>query len=462
MGRFARRALDSAAMSRVVSLARPSLRRATSLVLSACLLAGIAAVPVRGADLPACTAERSHDCLLPDWSEAIQRDIPSLFGEIDDVVWVDDQRGDAPDDGLDILGVGLGRVTIEDPDAIRTADGLLKLGQAQKAVPADEALLVRIVLDRTPSEVEGGHASIHIATDVDGSRSNNVPSGVGAPDFPFAGSQDLYSLTWAATTGKTKLLNSDLSKAWYKGAAPFAASWAAPNVLDVLVAPQRFGEGFRVITHTAGGDGGYDSVGFGPAAIPTAGAVGLVPTCIEGSIAAVPYVVRRLTENGQTVRNVEAPASWRGGATVPVDEAIRDRLAAVVAAADEDGDGRIAIPTWVNLFEEGLVIRQRPDLELALDGDRAQLALELGLTRRGYNVLRDFEPQTTGDAEVDAWLERATDALRETTPPFRSNKKGGLLVGGAIGSCIPWLSAPVEPLPEASAEPAPAVAAASA
>ena len=42
-------------------------------------------------------------------------------------------------------------------------------------------------------------------------QSNNVPAGVARPDYPFAGSENIYSLTWAATTGKTRLLASDLA-----------------------------------------------------------------------------------------------------------------------------------------------------------------------------------------------------------------------------------------------------------
>jgi hypothetical protein len=438
-------------MSLVVCSERPGVRWAISLALSLVLLASVVATPAIAQDLPACDTEHEADCRLPGWSESPVRDLPSLFGRIDGVAWVEDEPGDAPDDGLDILGVGVGRVEIDDPASIRRAAGLLKLGPAKKAVPAGEAILVRVVLERAPSEVLGGHAGIHLATDVDGSRSNNVPAGIARPDYPFAGSENIYSLTWASTTGKTRLLSSDLAKTWYKAKDPFAASWAEPTVLDLLVAPKAFGDGFRVITYAAGSGGGYDVVELGPAPVPTNGRVGLVPMCHEASISAEPFVVDRLNERGQTVRNVEAPASWRGGAKVPVDKAIRPALAALIADGDEDGDGRVLLPTWVNLFEDGMVIRQRPDLEIALEGDQALLAFELGLTRRGYNVLRDLEPQATGDAQLDAWLERATDALRATMPPFRLNKESGLLVGEEIGACIPWLVPPPEPEPTESA-----------
>ena len=432
------------------------------MALSAGLLVGSIGAPVGAQDLPRCDDERTYDCVLPDWSDAPGRDIPSLFGEVDGVVWVDDPASEVFPAGLEILGVGLGRVDITDPGPIRDSEGLLKLGKVKKAVRAGPGVLVRIVLDRPPDEVEGGHWGVHVATDIDGSRSNNAPTGVAAPGSPFAGSQDIYSLTWASTTGKTRLLGSDLAKRWYRDKTPFAASWAAPNVLDVLIAPEAFGEGFRVITYVEGDEGGYDSVSIGPAAVPVDGRVGLVPTCIEGSIRAEPFVVRRLVENGQTLRDVEAPASWRGGATLPLDETTRAALAALITASDVDGDGRISLASTVSLFEDGVVIRQRPGIELALDGDRAQLALELGLTRRGYNVLRVFELEPTGDATVDAWLERASDALSQTMPPFVSTRKAGLVAGEGIGSCIPWLELPPEPAVDASAAPSAGDAAASA
>ena len=435
-------------MSRVVIPERPSARRAISFALSLGLLASAASTSVAAQDLPSCDSGRVAECVLPDWSESPVGDVPSLFGEVDGVAWIEDEPGDAPAGGLDILGVGVARVSIDDPAEVRGADWLLKQGKAKKAVPAGEGILVRVLLDKAPSEVPGGHASVHLATDVDGSRSNNVPAGVARPDYPFAGTENVYSLTWASTTGKTKLLASDLAKAWYQDGTPVAASWAAPTVLDFLLAPTSFGDGFRVISHAAGGEGGYDIVRWGPSDVPTDGAVGLVPVCHEGSISAEPFVVGRLNEGGQTVRDVEAQASWRGGARIPVADGIRQALETYIAAEDEDGDGRVGVQTWVNLFEDGIVLRQRPDLQIALDGDEAILALELGLTRRGYNVLRDFEPASTGDDRLDGWIDRATDALRVNMPPFRLNKRSGLLVGEGIGACVPWLSPPPEPEPE--------------
>jgi len=440
-------------MSRVVSLLRPGARRAIAFGLSLGLLSAVAGVPASAQDLPGCEGDRTSDCILPDWSDAIQRDIPSLFGDPVGRVWISAPQGDTAPAGLDILGVGIAEVDIADPEPIRTSDELLKLGKVKKAVSGGPGVLVRIVLDRSVSEIESGHAGVHVATDIDGSRSNNAPTGVKDPGNPFAGTQDIYSLTHATTTGKTRLLGSDLARGWYKDKGPFAASWAAPNVLDVLVSPEAFGDGFRVITFVSGDEGGYDSVSIGPSMIPASGQVGLLPSCVEGSISGQPFTVNRLVENGQTLRNVEAPASWRGGVRFPLDEASRRALEAIVAAADEDGDGQIGLPATVSLFEDGVVIRQRPDLQLVLDGDHAQLALELGLTRRGYNVLRDVELQSTGDEVADAWLERASDALSETMPPFRSTKKAGLVAGEAIGACVPALISAPAPVLEPSAEP---------
>jgi hypothetical protein len=141
------------------------------------------------------------------------------------------------------------------------------------------------------------------------------------------------------------------------------------------------------------------------------------------------------------LRDIEAPASWHGGAAIPLDDGSRAALEAYISANDDDGDGQLALPSSVSIFEDGLVIRQRPEVELALHGETAQLALRLGLTKRGYNVIRAIDIEPTGDAEVDAYLERASRTLVQNTPSFRSNKKSGLLEGTGIGACVSQLIA---------------------
>ncbi len=443
-------------MRRVVRLVRssgsPILTVAAMLAVLASALSGVPAV-AQGS--PPCEAAPTGPCVLQDWSGAPDGAVASPFGAVDGVVWFDDSRGDAPPAGLDIRSVGLGRVDISDPAAIRKSDDLLKLGGRKKAVTSGPHVLVRVVLDRPLSEIDAGYAGVHVATDIDRSRSNNAPAGVGTTGNPFAGMQDVYSLTYAATTGKSKLLRSDLAKRWYKAKGPFAAMWAAPNVLDIVVAPQDFGDDFRVVTFVSGADGGYDRADLGPAPIPSDGRVQDVASCIEASISTQPFTVRRLVENGQTLRDVEAPASWRGGGRFPADGAELAALGALIAAAGS-ADGTVALDSTVSLFEDGVVIRQRPDIILQLDGDEAQLSLELGLIRRGYNVLRDIEPQATGDPVVDAWLERATAALTEAVTPFRLARQAGPVTGDSIGDCVPELAGPSEaheePGPEATAE----------
>ncbi|MFV2063957.1 MAG: hypothetical protein ACC726_10660 [Chloroflexota bacterium] len=434
-------------MSRVVTPPPSGARRAISLGAALLLLALPGITPAAAQERPLCSeVSLVSDCVLSQWPEESLRDAPSLFGSVDQGIWVPDVVAGTPAGALDIQAVGIAAVEIDDAGAIRSSDDLMTLGKPGRAVRAGPAVLVRVVLDRPASAIEDGYSGVHVATDIDGARSNNAPASVARPDGPFAGLQDVYSLTYATTTGKTKLLDSDLSTGWYKGKARFAASWAAPNVLDVLVPAQAIGEGIKVITFVSGADGGYDSVKLGPASIPVDGQVGLVPVCAEASISVEPFTVRRLIENGQTLRDVEAPASWIGGAVIPVDEASRAALEAFVSAADDDdGDGRIALPATVSIFEDGSVIRQRPEVELSLDGDTVQLAVRLGLTRRGYSVVRDIRIRTTGDATVDAYLERAARALLEASPAFRSGKKSGLLNGAGIGRCATQLIAPPPP-----------------
>jgi hypothetical protein len=121
----------------------------------------------------------------------------------------------------------------------------------------------------------------------------------------------------------------------------------------------------------------------------------------------------------------------------------RAAMKSLIGARDEDGDGRILLPSTVGLFEDGLVVRQRPDVELSIEGDRLSVALQLGLTRRGFTLLRDVVIESTDDPLADAYLERVVQAFSSVTPPFRSGKKSGPVVGSGWGSCVPALiSAP--------------------
>jgi hypothetical protein len=363
---------------------------------------------------------------------------PSPFGPVEGTVWLEDPPGDTPPGSLDVLAVGIGSVDVADPGALRDADWLLKLGRAKQAVRPGSNVLVRVVLDRPLSEISEGHAGIHVATDRDRSRSNNAPAGVGEGEQPFAGSEDVASVVYATTTGATSLLDSDLAQGWYEDDDEFAAAWAAPAVLDLLFRPEALGDGLSVVAFTSGTDG-YDVVSLDPAAIPLDGTVGLRPLCLEASLTGQPYVVRRLTENGQTLRDVETPSSWLAGASFRPDETTLEALRDFVSAADDDADGRVAVRARASLSEDGTAISQRPDVIVALDGERIQLALQLGITRRGYEVLRDLKLEPTGDAVVDAWLARAADAFLEAMPPFRSGRQAGVLVGDGIGSCATQL-----------------------
>ena len=319
--------------------------------------------------------QAASECQLPAWPEDALRTVPSPFGTVEGTTWLDDVTGDAPPGGLDILSVGIGSVDIADVVAVRTMDGLLANGRVKRAVRPGRNVLVRVVLDRPLDSIGDGHAGIHVATDIDRSRSNNAPAGVDAGQQPFAGSEDVYTVAYASTNGRTQLLDSDLSKGWYGGDDPFAAAWASPTVLDLLVRPEAMGDGLVVVTFSTATEGGYDGLALGSAPIPVDGQVGLRPACLEASIANEPFVVKRLVEGRQTLRDVEAPASWRGGASFPVSGAALEVLQSLVGRLDEDGDGVAALPSSVNLFEDGVVIGQRPDVRLRLDGDTAELAL---------------------------------------------------------------------------------------
>jgi hypothetical protein len=461
-------------MSRARTSTPPLIRRVVTVVaLATAMLSSIAPATVSAqalapaGDLPSCDFGRTlRDCTLPTWPQDTIDRAPSLFGAIEPGrgVWISDPAGDAPAAGLDILAVGITTIDVMDLSPIRTSGDLLTRGKPNKAVKRGPAVLVRAVLDRPIDDIEAAYSGIFIATDIDGSRTNNAPTAVRKADGPFAGLQDVYSVSYTTTTGKTKLLDSDLAKGWYKGKDLFAASRPAPSTIDVLIRPDALGAGLKVMSYVSGTDGGYDVVSIGPSAIPLDGRIGLAPVCIEGNIAAEPFTVSRLVENGQTLRNIEAPASWYGGASFAVTSDERAAMQALIDARDEDGDGRIMLPSTIALFEDGLVVRQRPDVELAIEDDQVSVAVQLGLTRRGFTILRDVVIGSTDDPVADAFLERIAQALTAVTPPFRSGKKTGPVVGSGWGSCVPALiDAPVvSPAldPDASAGPDVAVGAA--
>ncbi len=428
-----------------MSTARRSVRHSPRLLVAtgfAGLLVGVSSTLTAAQDLPPCQPGLpASECQLPTWPEGALGEVPSPFGQVQGTVWLDDVKGDAPPGGVDILAVGIGELDVTDAAVLRDADWLLKLGKAKQAVRPGRNVVVRIMLDQPLDAVAEGHASVHVATDRDRSRSNNAPVGVGEGEQPFAGSEDVSSVTYATTTAATSLLDSDLARAWYEDDDEFAAAWAAPTVLDILLRPEALGDGISVVTHTSGSEGGYDRLSLETGPIPLDGAVGLLPVCLEASISKDPYLVTRLVENGQTLRDVEAPGSWQGGAAFAPDAESLEALRAWISVRDDDGDGQVSLPAEVNLFEDGVVIGQRPELQLALAGEQVQLALELGITRRGYEVLRAIELDATGDATtVDAWLAAASDAFVEAMPPFLSGKKSGMLVGETLAGCTPALA----------------------
>jgi hypothetical protein len=424
-------------------------RRLAALAGAAGLLASaVGTAPAAAQDLPACRSDAPpSECQLPAWPAAAQEELPSPFGALDGLVWLEDPAADAPTDVPDLRAVGIGRIDITEAGLLRDLDGLLKLGKVKQAVRPGPNLLVRVVLERPLAETAAGHAGIHVATDRDRSRSNNAPAGVAAGEQPFAGVQDVVSVAYASTTGQTTLLDSDLASGWYGDDDPFAAAWASPTVLDVLLRPEAVGDGVSVVTYANGPDGGYDTLGLVGGLIPLDGAVGLRPGCLEASLTPGPFVVRRLEEGGQVLRDVETPVAWVGGATLVPDAESLDALRAWVASADDDADGLVALRADVNLFDDGEVIGQRPQLWLALQDERVQLGLQLGITRRGYEVLRAVDLEATGQPAVDAWLARAVAAMVEAMPPFRSGRQVGAIVGDGVGSCVPlladaWVQAP--------------------
>ena len=404
--------------------------------------------------LPAChPATPSADaCLLPAWPTDGEAALPSVFGSIDpeDGIWVTDPGGDAPAAAPDITGVGIATIDIEHARALRGSDEVLVRGDARKVLRDGEALLVRTVLAAPLDSVADGHAAVLVATDGDGTRTNDAPTETGRPDGPFAGLQDVASLHHVADGDVTRVLQSDLARGWYKGKEAFAAARPAPTVIDVLLRIRDVGDAVRVVSFASGDDGGYDVVTVGPgaAAIPVDGRVGPLPVCLEAAIIAEPYTVRRLEESGQTVRDIEARASWAGGGAFTLGAADRDALEALLAERDPDADGHVALPSTATLISEGLNVRQRPEVEVGLDGDRLSIALQLGLPRRGYHVLRDIALRPTGVDAADAALERLTVALVEAIPPFRSGRRGGVVLGDATGSCLPTSGLPTSGPPE--------------
>jgi hypothetical protein len=427
----------------------PALDRVVRSAAAAVLLSIVVTPVVVAQETPACDPTLpASECQLAAWPVESQLEAPSPFGPISGTAWVTDGVGDVGPAGLDIQAVGVGSVDIAEPGPLRRSPDVLLRGRRIRAIRAGEGTVVRIVLDGAIDRVTDGYAGVHVATDIDRSRTNNAPAGVGSRRQPFAGSEDVYSVAYASTTGRTELLDSDLSRGWYRDRDAFAAAWAAPNVLDVLVRPEGMGDGFRAVTFTSADDGGYDVVDLGVGDIPANGLVGFRPSCLAAAITTEPFVVRRLAQAGQVVRNVEAPASWLGGAAFRLDGETRAMLADFAALADDDADGRVELPASVDLFEDGTVMSQRPTLSLALEGDVAQLAVQLGLTRRGFDVVRQITLEPTSDAAVDAWLARATDAFVGSLPPFRVARRGGSLVGD-VATCLSALADPDAPGPAA-------------
>ena len=212
--------------------------------LAALILVAALSVPVVAqseSEVPPCDAAEAAvtACRLGGWPAEGPATLPTIFGAPDLAasVWVDDPTGDAPAGGLDVLGVGIARVPVEDAASLRRASDVLRAGNRRQAVRDGEALLIRTVLASAPDAIADGHAGVFVATDVDGVLSNDAPSGVDAPDGPFAGLQEVFSLNVAAGDAPD-LLFSDLSRGWYQGRQAYAAHRPAPEVVDMLVRPE--------------------------------------------------------------------------------------------------------------------------------------------------------------------------------------------------------------------------------
>jgi hypothetical protein len=416
-----------------------------AIAMAALLAAPLATTAQSDGDPPPCApgASFAGACRLAAWPTDGAAALPSRFGPLEPGgVWIDDAPGDAPPGGLDILGVGLSMIPVEGAAALRRADDVLRLGGRSKAIREGDAVLIRTLLASPPEALADGYAGVFVATDIDGVRTNDAPSGIEAPDGPFAGLQQVYSLNVAAGE-EPEVLYSDLARGWYKGREAFAAHRPAPEVVDFLVRRERFGDVLRVATFSSGAGGsGYDVVGVGPAhaTIPLDGVVGTLPTCIEASVANDPWIVDRLVESGETFRDIETPRSWSVAATFPLGDEERAALDGLIAAGDGDADG-LDLRGSVVVIEEGLNVRQAPAMNVRLVDGEAVLSVTLGLTRRGFMVLRDLEVEPTGDAVADAFLARAADALVASVPPFRVARKAGQVLASAGRPCVASASA---------------------
>jgi hypothetical protein len=358
--------------------------------------------------------------------------------------------------------MGVASVDVDGAKSLRSSGDVLVRGKAQKAIKGGEAVLVRVVLDQPLESLAAGHAGVFVATDADGGRSGNVPTAVEEPGGPFAGLQDVFSVHHVADGAVTELLQSDLGKGWYKGQDAFAVSSPAPGVLDFLLDRRDVGETVRGVTFAKAEESGYDVLTLGPgaAAVPLDGRVGALPLCLEGAISGRPYLVPRLEENGQDVRDIETPTSWLGGGVFRLGEADLAAVAGLFPEAGADGLRRVDLPSTATLISEGQNTRQRLDVALALDGDRLAIGVQLGLPRRGYHVLRDigFRSVASLDPAAEVVLMRLAASLSESVPPFRSVRQGGVVLGDGQAclpaGLLPDVEAQTAAVPAASDDPA--------
>jgi len=119
--------------------------------------------------------------------------------------------------------------------------------------------------------------------------------------------------------------------------------------------------------------------------------------------------------------------------------------------------------SWVEP-SRALPVYHRCDV-LVVGGGPAGTAAAVAAAREGADVTlleryNHLGGLSTGGLVI--WIDRMTDAMRETMPPFRLNQKGGLLMGEGIGACVPWLAPPLVPDPAEPEAPVESGAAASA